>query len=407
MLRKIADLSVSLTAFATFAVLAHQPHETIQHEPASFSDTVISVIRPDDESIAEILNIESTKQPQHPIPMLATEVPPGKTMRLSWQPQQSLDGLHLPTPVLVVNGRYQGPVVCLTAAIHGDELNGIEIVRRILHELDPEQLSGAVIGVPIVNLQGFHRTSRYLTDRRDLNRYFPGNPQGSSAARIAYSFFHEVISHCNFLVDLHTGSAYRTNLPQIRGNLHVPEVAAFAHLFGIPVILHSEGSEGMLRHAAVNAGIPSVTLEAGKSQTLQESAVRYGVKSILTLLNKLEMVENDHDPVMLESVFYQSAWIRVDYGGILFSQVQLGEKVARDTVLGVVTDPITNIRSEIISPYDGQVIGMAVDQVVMPGFAGFHIGIQETEEAIAKVGALPILPIKQGIQQISRAPESE
>lgn len=379
MFKIIAGLIVYLIVFDGFA---HPSHDGAEHEPESADATlVVPVIPPipvTAEHINELLQLETVKHPQQSFTMLSTEVPPARAMRLSWQPQQSLDGLHLPTPVLVVNGAQTGPVLCLTAAIHGDELNGIEIVRRILHGLDPTQLSGTVIGVPIVNLQGFHRTSRYLTDRRDLNRYFPGNPEGSSAARIAYSFFQEVINRCHFLVDLHTGSAYRTNLPQIRGNLHIPEVAAFAHLFGIPVILHSEGAEGMLRHAAVDVGIPAVTLEAGKSQTLQESAVRYGVKSIMALLNKLAMIENDTEPVMLESVFYQSAWIRVDHGGILFSQVQLGEKVAKDSVLGVVTDPITNLRSEIISPYDGQVIGMAVDQVVMPGFAGFHIGIQQT-----------------------------
>jgi predicted deacylase len=165
-------------------------------------------------------------------------------------------------------------------------------------------------------------------------------------------------------------------------------VAAFAHLFGIPVILHSEGTEGMLRHAAVHAGIPAVTLEAGKSQTLQESAIRYGVRSIRTMLNKLGMVDDDNDPVLLESVFYQSAWIRVDHGGILFSHVQLGEKITKNSILGVVTDPITNMRSEIVSPYDGQVIGMAVDQVVMPGFAGFHIGVQHAEEQRPAVHAV-------------------
>ncbi|MCB1986418.1 MAG: succinylglutamate desuccinylase/aspartoacylase family protein, partial [Nitrosomonas sp.] len=380
MLKIISGL---LLLVAAFNCAAHQPHEGIQHEPEGISDTLINVIRPTEDRIADLLQIEIATQPQQTLLLLSTEVPPAHAMRLSWKPQQSLDGLHLPTPVLVVNGATEGPVLCLTAAIHGDELNGIEIVRRILHNLDPENLSGVVIGVPIVNLQGFHRSSRYLTDRRDLNRYFPGDPYGSSAARIAHSFFHEVINHCHFLVDLHTGSAYRTNLPQIRGNLHHPEVAAFAHLFGIPVILHSEGTEGMLRHAAVNAGIPSVTLEAGKSQTLQESAVQYGVKSILTLLNNLNMIENKHVPVELESVYYQSAWIRVDHGGILSSHVQLGEKITKNKILGVVTDPITNNRSEIISPYNGQIIGMAVDQVVMPGFAGFHIGIQEVEKKIS------------------------
>ncbi len=386
MLKIIAGLILLLTVHNGFA---HPPHDVIQNQPAGDGNPEIIVIRSDENNTDTHLKIGAAEQqPQQTFALLSTEILPAQAVRLSWQPQQSLDGLHLPTPVLVVNGAKAGPVFCLTAAIHGDELNGIEIVRRILHDLDPGQLSGTVIGVPIVNLQGFQRTSRYLTDRRDLNRYFPGNPYGSSAARIAYSFFHEIISHCHFLVDLHTGSAYRTNLPQIRGNLHLPAVAAFANLFGIPVILHSEGTEGMLRYAAVNTGIPSVTLEAGKSQTLQESAIHYGVKSIQTALNKLGMVENDTDPVLLESVFYQSAWIRVDHGGILFSYVQLGEKITKDSVLGVVTDPITNTRSEVVSPYDGQVIGMAVDQVVMPGFAGFHIGIRHVEEDIPVAGVV-------------------
>ncbi|WP_090659592.1 succinylglutamate desuccinylase/aspartoacylase family protein [Nitrosomonas marina] len=398
----IAGSILLLTVLNGFA---HQPYTGADHhEPADVDGTAVIVMQPDENNYDEIPDIGIARQPQQLLNILSTEVPPARAMRLSWQPQQSLDGLHLPTPVLVVNGAHTGPAVCLTAAIHGDELNGIEIVRRILHDLNPEQLSGTVIGVPIVNLQGFHRTSRYLPDRRDLNRYFPGNPDGSSAARIAHSFFQEIIQHCHFLVDLHTGSAYRTNMPQIRGNLNVPEVAAFAHLFGIPVILHSEGTEGMLRHAAVNAGIPSVTLEAGKSQTLQESAIRYGVKSILTLLNKLNMIEVDSDPVMLEAVFYQSAWIRVNQGGILFSHVQLGEQVMKNSVLGVVTDPITNARSQIVSPYDGRIIGMAVDQVVMPGFAGFHIGIQQTEEKMSTIGGMLNLP---SFPLSGRTPESE
>jgi len=222
-----------------------------------------------------------------------------------------------------------------------------------------------------------------------LNRFFPGNPQGSSAARIAHSFFQEIIGHCDFLVDIHTGSALRTNLPQIRGNLYIPEVAAFAHAFGISVILHSIGTEGMLRHAAVNAGIPAVTLEAGKSNTLQEPAIQHGVDSILTMLDKLGIISNTHPGKILESVYYRSEWVRTDHGGILYGHVRLGEKVTKDMILGVVTDPITNLQGEIISPHDGQVIGMAVDQVVMPGFASFHIGIQESERKIARMERLP------------------
>ena len=381
--------------------LAHQPHDHIEHET---NHMLMDIIKPADSEISKILKIDYTNQPQQVFHLLSTDTPPAQTIRLSWQLRQSLDGLHLPTPVLVVNGAYEGPVMCLTAAIHGDELNGIEIVRRILHNLEPENLSGTVIGVPIVNLQGFHRSSRYLTDRRDLNRFFPGNPQGSSAARIAHSFFQEIIAHCDFLVDIHTGSALRTNLPQIRGNLYIPEVAAFAHAFGISVILHSEGTKGMLRHAAINAGIPAVTLEAGKSNTLQEPAIQHGVESILTMLDKLGIISNDHSGNLLESVYYRSEWVRADHGGILYGHVKLGEKVIKDMVLGVITDPITNLQSEIISPYDGQIIGMAVDQVVMPGFASFHIGIQDTERKIARMERLPE---KQNVEKMTRTLESE
>ncbi len=324
-------------------------------------------------------NRNSEPQPNQSLMLLDATVPPATAARLSWLPEQSFEGLSQPTPVLIVNGAKTGPVFCLTAAVHGDELNGIEIVRRILYNLNPEKLSGAVIGVPIVNLQGFQRTSRYLTDRRDLNRFFPGNPQGSSASRIAYSFFSEVISHCNFLVDLHTGSSHRTNLPQIRADLHNTGVAKLINGFGATVVLHSEGVSGTLRRAAVNAGIPAVTLEAGKSQSLQKEAVNHGVQSIHVLLNKLDMLDNMDSQDEPESIYHDSSWVRVDQGGFLFSNVKLGDEIIKNGLLGIVTDPITNIRNEITSPYDGRVIGMAIDQMVMPGFAGFHIGLQKAE----------------------------
>jgi uncharacterized protein len=375
-----------LLLLVTIDGFSHQTFEGIEDESTVKLNPVAGNTPLLISEITDLLNIDQTAQPQQPLTLLNTVVPPATAMRLSWQPNHTLDGLSQPTPILVVNGAQTGPTLCLTAAVHGDELNGIEIVRRILHGIDPEKLSGAVIGVPIVNLQGFQRASRYLTDRRDLNRFFPGHPQGSMASRIAHSFFNEVIHHCQFLVDLHTGSAHRTNLPQIRANLHYPDVAAFAQAFGMPVILHSEGSEGMLRHAALETGIPSVTLEAGKSLTLQEHAIKYGVKSIHTLLSNLTMLENDLSWDKLESIYYHSTWVRIDHGGILFSTVELGDEITKNKVLGVVTDPITNTRSEIISPHNGKIIGMAVDQVVMPGFAGFHIGIQESEEKVARIG---------------------
>ena len=222
-----------------------------------------------------------------PLVILQTEVPPSTSTRLSWSPSQSMDGIAVPTPVLVVNGAKPGPLLCLTAAIHGDELNGIEIVRRVMYNLEPKSLAGTVIGVPIVNLQGFHRRSRYLTDRRDLNRYFPGNPTGSSASRIAYSFFEEIIRHCDALVDLHTGSFDRTNMPQLRADLRDPKVMKLTEGFGATVVLQSGGTDGTSRSAAVDAGIPAVTLEAGESMRLQEEAVAHGVNGLTTLMSKM------------------------------------------------------------------------------------------------------------------------
>jgi hypothetical protein len=198
-----------------------------------------------------------------PLVVLGEVIEPGTSVRLSWSPDQSFEGIAVPTAVLVVHGVDDGPTLCLTAAIHGDELNGIEIVRRVLYDLDPSELSGTVIGVPIVNLQGFRRGSRYLPDRRDLNRFFPGTGYGSSASRIAASFFTEVIQHCDALVDIHTGSFARTNLPQLRADMKIPEVAKLTQGFGANSVLHNPGAVGTLRRAATDSGIPAVTIETG------------------------------------------------------------------------------------------------------------------------------------------------
>ncbi len=318
-----------------------------------------------------------------PLKMLHGSVPPGTYQRLSWSATELFEGVPIATPVLVVNGSMPGPTLCLTAAVHGDELNGIEMVRRVMHNLDAKELSGAVIGVPIVNLQGFRRASRYLPDRRDLNRYFPGNPQGSQASRIAFSFFTKVVTHCDALIDLHTGSFERANLPQLRADLRNPDVVTLTQGFGATVILHSEPAEGTLRYAATRAGIPTVTLEAGGPTELELKEVMHGVKGIETLLNTLGMVKEGRlwgDP---EPVYYQSTWVRANSGGILLSDVSLGSTVERGDLLGTVTDPMSNASTSLYSPYSGRIIGMARNQVVMPGFAAFHVGIQAAETTAA------------------------
>ena len=318
--------------------------------------------------------------------ILGSAVPPGSYQRLSWSATELFEGIPVDTPVLVMNGRYPGPVLCLTAAVHGDELNGIEIVRRVLHDLDPQKLSGAVIGVPIVNLQAFRRGSRYLPDRRDLNRYFPGNPDGSAASRIAHSFFTGIVRHCDALVDLHTGSFDRANLPQLRADLRDPGVVTLTQGFGATVIINSIPADGTLRQAATDAGVPTVTLEAGGPSRLEIEEVSHGVKGIETLLNTLGMVRKVSlwgDP---EPVYYRSTWVRANRGGILLAEVELGRRVRAGDLLGTITDPITNARTNIYAPTDGRVIGMALNQVVMPGYAAFHIGLPRPEPRTAEAG---------------------
>jgi len=324
------------------------------------------------------------------IRVLDTDAEPGSAQRLSWSATELFEGVPVSTPVLVVNGALPGPTLCLTAAVHGDELNGIEMVRRVMHDLDPSKVSGAVIGIPIVNVQGFRRGSRYLPDRRDLNRYFPGNPNGSAAARIAHSFFTNVVAHCDALVDLHTGSFERANLPQIRADLRNPDVMTLTQGFGSMVILHSTPAVGTLRHAATLAGIPAVTLEAGGPSQLELNEVKLGVKGIETLVNTLGMIRKRRLWGEPEPVYYRSSWVRADNGGILLSDVSLGSTVRKGDRLGTITDPMNNAQSELRSPYSGRIIGMARNQVVMPGFAAFHVGIQ-TDEAPVEESVDPSL----------------
>jgi predicted deacylase len=315
----------------------------------------------------------------HALKLLGMEVPPGSSRRLSWSASEIFEGISETTPVLAVNGAEPGPVLCLTGAVHGDELNGIEIVRRVIHNLDPQKLQGAVIGVPIVNLQGFRRASRYLPDRRDLNRYFPGNPRGSSAARIAHSFFNEIIVHCDALVDLHTGSFHRTNLPQIRADVRHPGVVDLTHGFDSMVVLHSPPSEGTLRRAATAAGIPAVTMEVGEPMRLQPEEVERGEEGIESLLNSLGMIRKLRFWSEPEPVYYESTWIRSDHGGLLITAVELGQQISRNERLATVTDPITNQSHDIVAPSDGRVLGMALNQVVMPGFAAIRLGLPTSE----------------------------
>jgi predicted deacylase len=314
--------------------------------------------------------------------ILDQKIPPNSYRRLTWSSESLAVGFSEATPVLVVNGATVGPTLCLVGAVHGDELNGIEMIRSVIFDIDPAKLTGTVVGVPVANIMGFRRNSRYLPDRRDWNRYFPGNTHGSTASRLAYSFFNDIIKHCDSLVDLHTGSFHRTNLPQLRADLGDENVAKLAQEFGDIAVLNSRGSPSSLRASAVRAGIPAVTMEAGEPQHLQMEIVAAGVSAIKTLLAKKGMYGKPQKWGRVAPVYYRSTWVRANQSGILFSRVGLGKRVKEGEVLGTVTDPITNARTTIVSPFGGRILGMALDQVVLPGFAAYHIGIQTPESIL-------------------------
>ena len=318
-----------------------------------------------------------------PFEILGAEVLPGQRERLEWAANMSFSGSGMASPVVVLHGVRPGPVLCLTAGIHGDELNSVEIVRRIANAVDPADLGGTLITVPVVNLFGFSRSSRYLPDRRDLNRYFPGTPYGSIASRIAHSFFSEVMSHCDALVDFHTGSFDRRNLPQIRADLSNPKVREFTHGLGATPVLHSSGSRGMLRTASTQAGIPALTFEVGGPGELEPEKIHYGEQAIHTLLHKLGMTRDRPTWDEPQPIYYESTWVRADVGGLLLGEVELGQYVDFGQVLGVVIDPLNNTERELVSPVSGRVIGMARNQIVLPGFAMFHLGEEASEQQVA------------------------
>lgn len=317
-----------------------------------------------------------------PLPILDRLLVPGTKLQLEWRPEGGISTSEIPSPVIVVHGAKPGPSLCLVAGIHGDEINGVEIVRRVAHGLDPTRLSGTVIGVPIVNVFGYSRGVRYLPDRRDLNRYFPGTPRGSIAARIAHGFFADIVRHCDYLVDFHTGSFDRDNLPQLRADLTDGAVLEFTRAFGATLVLHSPGTKGMLRTAATAAGIPSVTFEVGAPARLQLAEIASAAAAIEGVLRKLGLRESEAEEagVAAPPTYFDSRWVRANSGGLLISEVALGQRVQENQRLGRVIDPVVNVERYVLAPYPGRVIGMAQNQQVLPGFAAFHVGKETSEQ---------------------------
>ena len=313
---------------------------------------------------------------QPPLIIGGVEVQPGERREIFLRSSESFSSGDVDVPLVVVRGVREGPVLCLMAGIHGDELNGIEIVRESLDRAPPpEELRGTLIGVPIANLFGFWNQSRYLPDRRDLNRHFPGRPGGSSAARIAHRIWNDIVKSCTHLIDFHTGSLHRSNLAQVRGDLRRPEVLRFAHAFGADTVVHNPGQRGTLRTQAVEQGIPTILYEAGETLRFQRAVIESGVKGVENIMVHLGLKSGEPKVAATPNVFLETHWVRSPQGGILELYPKLGDWVEKGDTIGVITDPLRKEKGVVKSPWSGQVIGLVLAPMVIPGIAVAHIGL--------------------------------
>ncbi len=292
-------------------------------------------------------------------------------------------------PVHVISGKLSGPRLFICAAIHGDEINGVEIIRRLLKLPALKRLRGTLFAVPIVNVHGLLNHSRYLPDRRDLNRSFPGTETGSLAGRLAHLFMQEIVSNCSHGIDIHTGAIHRSNLPQIRANLSDDETARLARAFQVPVIIDANLRDGSLRQAAAEYGVPTLLYEAGEALRFDEVSIRAGVNGIVNVMRELEMLpasRGKQTPVSEAMVAHSSFWVRASESGILRTVVPLGGRVKKGTLLAVVADPFGEQETQIVSPCHGLVIGRSNLPLVNEGDAMFHIArFEDVGDVAAKV----------------------
>ena len=303
-------------------------------------------------------------------------IEPGRSCRLdipvSRLPTQTL----LSLPVTVVNGMETGPKLWLSAAIHGDELNGVEIIRQVLAQIQAQKLRGTIIAVPIVNVFGLIEQSRYLPDRRDLNRSFPGSETGSLASRLANLFVREIVDKSTHGIDLHTATIHRINLPQIRANLDDGETYRCAKAFSAPIMMHATTRDGSLRQAATKKGIPILLYEAGEALRFDPVAIRTGVEGILRVMECLQMYQFDSlaaPSAVIE--IRKSKWIRASRGGIFHLEVNLGQKVAKKQSLGFITDAFGENKLIVRANVQGIVISHTQNPLVNQGDGIVHLAV--------------------------------
>ncbi len=314
-----------------------------------------------------------TSPRRQPFVIADNSVRAGKRAKFELPIARLMSGTPVTLPILVLHGAHDGPVAWLSAAVHGDELCGVEIIRQVLEPLDPRAMCGTVIAAPVVNVHGFNTGDRYLPDRRDLNRSFPGSARGSLAARIAHLLMTEVVSRCQVGIDLHTGSDHRTNLPQIRADLDDPYTLELAHTFAAPVSVQSRTRDGSLRQAATEAGATVLLYEGGEALRFDPAAItmgRDGTRRILAALGIIPTV--DHAPAQT-TISRRSRWLRAPRSGILHLEADLGARVNQGETIATIVDPFGKRVGRLTAKNDGLIIGHTQHPLVNQGDAVAHV----------------------------------
>ena len=325
--------------------------------------------------------------PDHPLTISGIKISARKHYLINLPLPPLYTDTPLTMPVHVFSGASDGPVIFISAALHGDELNGIEIVRRLIKRLSVKNLTGTVIAVPAVNIYGMIQRSRYMPDRRDLNRCFPGSSSGSLSGRFANLFMEEIVSKCSYGIDLHTGANSRDNVPQIRANIEDSQVAALAQAFSVPVIINSKMPVGSLRSAAKEKGVRIIVYEAGEAMRYNEVCIRVGLIGILNTLKYMKMIPQStkvkgkkYEPAIAKS----SSWTRATMSGIFRSKKTLGNHVTAGETLGVIEDVGGINKPEYIKvKNNGIVIGKSHTPLVYEGDPLYHIAYFENVEEVA------------------------
>jgi len=313
-------------------------------------------------------------------------IAPGETKKIDLTMPPLYTATSMSIPVYVKRGKRPGPIMFVSAAIHGDELNGIEIVARLIRSKAIQRLRGTLIAVPMVNVYGVLNQSRYLPDRRDLNRSFPGSKKGSLAGRLANLFFNEIVRKCDVGIDLHTGAIHRSNLPQIRADLDDSDVLNMAKAFGVPVLLNADLREGSLREAASATGVKILLYEAGQALRYDEFSIRAGLRGIINTMRHLGMLNKSRTKghSIAQFIARQSGWVRATESGFVTHIAQLGDHVNKGDKLATIADPFGAYLASIESPAEGVVVGKQNIPLIQEGEAVYHIAYFSEPDSVAE-----------------------